>query len=65
MEEFKIGLEEHAQYLGNGSPAEECSTVIRTAGVGAQLTAVSCGLRQATLSTCATWSGSEGYCMVY
>ena len=48
---------------GNSSPAAECSTATRTAGVRAQLTAVSCGLRQATLPTCATWCGSEGYCM--
>ena len=49
---------------GIGSPVVECSTVTQTAGVRAQLTAVSCGLRQATLPTCATWSGSEGYCIV-
>ena len=49
---------------GNGSPAAECLTVTQTAGVQAQLTAVSCGLRQATLPMCATWCGSEGYCMV-
>ena len=48
---------------GNGSLAAECLTVTRTNGVRAQLTAVSCGLGQATLLMCATGSGSEGYCM--
>ena len=33
-------------------------------GLEFQLTAVSRDLRQATLPTCVTWSGSEGYCMV-
>ena len=42
----------------------ESSNVTQMGGVHAQLTAVSCGLRQATLPTCATWSGSEGYSMV-
>ena len=51
-------------YRGNGSLAAECSTITRTARVRAQLTAVACGLRQTTLPMCATWSGSEGYCMV-
>ena len=51
-------------YQGNGSLAAECSTVPRVAGVRAQLTAVAYDLRQATLPTSATWSGSEGYCIV-
>ena len=51
-------------YRRNGSPAAEYLIVTRTAGVQSQLTAVSCGLRQATLPTCAPRSGSEGYCMV-
>ena len=38
----------HSWMLTNkdGSPAAECSTDTQTAGVRAQLTAVSCGLRQ-------------------
>ena len=44
----------------------QCSRqwLIRIAGVRAQLTALSSGLKQATSPTCATWSGSEGHCMV-
>ena len=51
-------------YGGTVVQWQERSTVTRTAGARAQLTAAFCGLRQATLPTCATWSGSEGHCMV-